>query len=270
MTMFSGLWDVLKGLFLIGVKSLVDIVSGLVTTVIQFFTNLWDKLVGHSIIPDMINGIVNWFEQLPSRALTFVEHLVNSLTTTLGGLGAKAFTWAGDMINQFVQGIENGIGAVGNAVQKIARKISSFLHFSKPDVGPLADVDNWMPDFGSLLAKGLHDQIPKILGEAFNIATSISTIGPNPANLPQGPSAANNGNTAQSSQMQQQMLASLQGIQRQLISSPTSANLGAITQMFNGSMNFSGVNDIQSFFQAMEKMQGQEYIYSQRGALFNN
>jgi tape measure domain-containing protein len=188
--MFKGVLNVIGGLFSAAWGFISGLVSGFVEGIVKFFTGLWDDLVGHSIIPDMINGIINWFQQLPGRALAFVENLVNSLTTTLGGLGAKAITWAEDMMNGFVQTILSYVGAVGNAVARIASAIAAFLHFSKPDVGPLVDVDNWMPDFGDTLAKGLGDQINKIQAPALKLASQLAlSINPNVAALPAGISA---------------------------------------------------------------------------------
>jgi DNA-binding PucR family transcriptional regulator len=66
-----------------------------------------------------------------------------------------------------------------------------------------------------------------------------------------------------------QVLTSQQQTQRQQVSSPANANIGAVTQMFNGPMNFNGINDIQSFFQALNALQGQGFEHAQRGAIFN-
>lgn len=44
---------------------------------------------------------------------------------------------------------------VGNAVKSVASGIRSFLHFSVPDEGPLADADTYMPDFMKLLSGGI-------------------------------------------------------------------------------------------------------------------
>jgi tape measure domain-containing protein len=171
---FGGAWKSIIGLFQAVFGTIWGLISGFCQGFIAFFVNLYDSLVGHSIIPDMINGIINWFEQLPGRVVSSITRFISYITTQIGGLGAKALTWAGDMINQFVQGIENGIGAVGNAVQKIAGKIAAFLHFSKPDTGPLVDVDNWMPDFGNMLSKGLNDQVNKISGASLKLASTMN------------------------------------------------------------------------------------------------
>jgi phage-related protein len=54
-----------------------DIVSGLVTGVINFFKQLFDTLVGHSIIPDMVNGIMAVFNFLKTAAMAVFNALVN-------------------------------------------------------------------------------------------------------------------------------------------------------------------------------------------------
>ena len=41
--------------------------------------------------------------------------------------------------------------------KSVADKITSFLHFSVPDEGPLTEYESWMPDFMQGLAKGIND-----------------------------------------------------------------------------------------------------------------
>jgi len=55
-------------------------------------------------------------------------------------------------INGIVDGIKGCINKVADAVKGVADKIKSFLHFSVPDEGPLADFESWMPDFMQGLA----------------------------------------------------------------------------------------------------------------------
>jgi TP901 family phage tail tape measure protein len=262
-TMFSGIWDIIKGIFIAGIGSVLAFFSGFFSTIVTFFVSLGDSMGLHASAA--VSGVVKWFQQLPGRAIAFVNNLVNSLNTILGGLGAKALTWAGDMINQFIQGIENGINGVGNAVQKIAGKIANFLHFSKPDMGPLVDVDTWMPDFMTLLSKGIDDNLDKLKGSALNIATTVSAAAPNAAGLPQGPNAAASGlGSPQAMQYLQQMA---QGMQRQQLPQPSSSTSNAVTQQYN-TMHFNGMSG-QELLDLINYLQGQQSIYGQRGAFMN-
>ena len=67
-----------------------------------------------------------------------------------------------------------------HAVKGVANKIKSFLHFSVPDEGPLADFESWMPDFMQGLADGIN-QNADVVGDAVNgfagnLAETISTV----------------------------------------------------------------------------------------------
>ena len=180
-TMFSGIWQMIQGAFEAGIGVIVGLVSGFVDGIKGYFTTLFDDLVGHSIVPDMINGIVQWFEQMPGRAMSAVLSLVSQITNSLGSLGSKAMGWAGDMISGFVQGIENGVGAIGSAISNIAGVISSHLHFSLPEEGPLHDADKWMPDMIDLFVQKIGEHQGKLktamAGMASQMTQGISAPG---------------------------------------------------------------------------------------------
>lgn len=58
-----------------------------------------------------------------------------------------------------VKGITGSVGAVVGAVKNVASTIATYIHFSRPDVGPLRLYEQWMPDFMSGLAKGIRDNL---------------------------------------------------------------------------------------------------------------
>src|SRR3546814_6911924 len=57
----SGLWDAIFAVFKGAFGIVIGIVRGIVDGIVDFLTWLWDVLVGHSIIPDLINSIIGWF-----------------------------------------------------------------------------------------------------------------------------------------------------------------------------------------------------------------
>jgi TP901 family phage tail tape measure protein len=59
-TILLGIFDTVTGFF----STIVGFFAGFIQGIIDFFTNLYDELVGHSIIPDMMNAIAGWFEAL--------------------------------------------------------------------------------------------------------------------------------------------------------------------------------------------------------------
>ncbi len=83
-------------------------------------------------------------------------------------------------IQQLTQVIVHVVIVIRDAVKGVANKIKSFLHFSVPDEGPLADFESWMPDFMQGLADGIN-QNAGVVGDAVNgfagnLAETISTV----------------------------------------------------------------------------------------------
>lgn len=97
----QGVWSAVAGFFVGLWNGITSGVSGLVTTVINFFTHLWDKLVGHSIIPDMVNGILKWFSDLVKKSITFITDLVTQIITWILNLSIKVLTLIAKFVTQF-------------------------------------------------------------------------------------------------------------------------------------------------------------------------
>lgn len=72
----AGTWDAIFAIFEGAVKIIVGVVKGIVQGVVGWFQWLWDILVGHSIVPDMINAIIAWFASLPKKVIDAVISLV--------------------------------------------------------------------------------------------------------------------------------------------------------------------------------------------------
>ena len=82
--------------------------------------------------------------------------------------------WGKEMIGNLASGIKSKINEVGNAVKSVADAISSYLHFSEPDVGPLANANSWMPDFMNQMAAGIEAGRTKIQQAVSDVATDLA------------------------------------------------------------------------------------------------
>lgn len=97
--------------------------------------------------------------------------IVNAMRDKLGGLARSALNWGRDIISGLVDGIRQKISSVAHAISDVADTIRSYIHFSEPDVGPLADFNSYMPDMTKELAQGMIRGIPQI-ESAMNRLTS--------------------------------------------------------------------------------------------------
>lgn len=147
----------------------------------EIFGQIKEKIT--TIFTALFNAAPGWAKNLISGYINIIKaeiELVKRIFTDLKEKGVKqtfldlisdAKTWATDMIQNFINGIKEKISAVGNAVKDVASTISSYLHFSLPEKGPLARSDTWMPDFMDMLAQTMQSSI-NILDPALNATAS--------------------------------------------------------------------------------------------------
>ena len=118
----------------------------------------------------------NW-DTIKEKAGELKEKVVkvfNDIADTIKELPAKALQWGKDMINGFVDGIKSGWSSLKETVSGLAGTVSDYLHFSHPEVGPLADFDTWMPDMMRQLAEGITDNNWRVQEAVTGVAGTIA------------------------------------------------------------------------------------------------
>ncbi len=123
-----------------------------VASVITAFN--WLEL-GGNIIKFLGNGIRNMGGTLSSC----IKNCFDQGLAYIKSLPGKAAGWAADMINGFVEGIFSSMHKVADAVKNVASTITAYMHFSRPDIGPLRMYKRWMPDFMAGLSRGITDNL---------------------------------------------------------------------------------------------------------------
>lgn len=132
------------------VASVVSLLVKVIGTIISHLPQMIES--GIKMVSSLIKGIV---QSIPDIVST-IPKIYDAIKKQFDGIIKKAKTWGVDMIKGFISGITGMIGDVVGAVKGVASKITSFLHFSRPDEGPLRDYETWMPDMMSGLAKGIE------------------------------------------------------------------------------------------------------------------
>lgn len=104
-----------------------------------------------------------------------VETTVNKATSWLKELKNLSPTWGKDMMSGMSDGMRNATYLVSNAASNAANIISQWLHFSRPDVGPLREYEKWMPDMMQGLSSTLESSTPTFINRVKTLATSMSS-----------------------------------------------------------------------------------------------
>ena len=87
---------------------------------------------------------------------------------------SDSYTWGKDMLQGFINGINSQKSKFDSTVRTIASTVSRFLHFSRPDEGPLRDYETWMPDMVEGLSRTLTNSLPILNSAVENVSDSIA------------------------------------------------------------------------------------------------
>ena len=112
-----------------------------------------------------------------------LSNVFNGIGQTISNLVSSAFNWGRDLIEGIGEGIASAANWLFSGVKSIAQGIASFLHFSRPDQGPLREYEQWMPDMIQGMAKGIRDNTWMLRDAAADAAQLINDRMTVPVNI---------------------------------------------------------------------------------------
>jgi phage-related protein len=234
---FSGAWRSLQNLvagvaryFTTTLASMASAVGSIIRTVVGIFRWLYNTLIGNSIVPDLINGIVRWFASLPGRtaaalagfgariagvaasalrsmgnsisrgldaAVSSIRELPGRAASALGNLTGRLISSGRALINGFIQGIRDKAGEVAGAVNSVLSKARDLLPFSPAKEGPFSG-KGWTlfsgQSISEALAEGIAQRAALVERAARMVAQTAQTAVSAPAvTAPAGMTAADLG-----------------------------------------------------------------------------
>jgi len=125
--------------------------------------------IGSLAIKGFTDGMKSEQAEVESQA-SFIS---KAASIALNSEQANASSWGSDLVGGLAQGIRGAVSMVTGAASYIADSIKSFLHFSRPDKGPLRDYESWMPDMIGGLALSMRRAAPTVFAEAKDVAEGI-------------------------------------------------------------------------------------------------
>lgn len=233
----EGMKQVVYNIFaLIGniVKDAWGILVGLFWGIVRGIKAVWDwladVLVGHSIIPDMVNAIIDWFKRLPGAILNAISGFASSLVKWATDAmkrswdaivqgGVNIVTYAQGLPNRilnalgntgqilynagwnFMVGLYNGLVGMGNKViqyvEGLAQKVRNLWPFSPAKAGPLRDhpMDEAGANMMRMLGQGIQSNRDLVLNSMKSIAYDVAStpFSPPPVGGASGGPGGNNG-----------------------------------------------------------------------------
>lgn len=119
-------------------------------------------------------------KSLGADAINFLLDKAEEAVDFFTELPDRALTWGKDLIDSFVSGIKGAIGSLGEAVSGAAQTVADFLGFSEPERGPLSDFHTYAPDMMDLYAKGIRENTYKVTDAMDQVAGQMQRSVPTP------------------------------------------------------------------------------------------
>ena len=148
----SGVSDVFVGMYDATIGAIVSWYEG----VVDWFQKLWDVLVGHSIVPDTINAIVEWFVSLPGKILgsvgNFVKDVIGKFSSLGSGLSDK-FSSAWNTVKSWWSkkpNLKEYVPSIGSIYDKLKSRWDSARTWWNEKKSKLKE---YTPSIGSIYAK---------------------------------------------------------------------------------------------------------------------
>lgn len=181
-----------------------EVKTNITTAVTNIMTAVKEKF--EQIKTDAVNKVTD----LKNKVVTAFNNLKNSIASTVGNIKdsivngfqnainfitsipSRAIGWGRDIINGLVEGIRSAISKITDVMGNVADTIASFIHFSEPDRGSLANFHTFMPDMMKQLAQGITRGIPTI--ESAMDAMTRSMV-PSMGNMAANAGTTNNDNS---------------------------------------------------------------------------
>lgn len=142
--------------------------STTLTNIKTKFEEIFDKI--KTAITERIEGAKNAIVEGMEAAADYIKSLPQ-----------KFYDWGKDMVQNLIDGIQSKIDALKAKVSQLAGMISSYIHFSEPDVGPLSNFHTYMPDMIDELVNGINQGIPQVAqamnGLAQNMVPQVNAQG---------------------------------------------------------------------------------------------
>ena len=154
---FQSLWDSVSNIFTTIKTFISETVTNIKDTSLQVFSNIVGGIKGK--VANIKDTIVTGFNE----AIDFIKSLPQ-----------KAIEWGKDFVQGLIDGIKSKFGGIVDSVKGIGGKIKEFLHFSRPDMGPLREYEKWMPDFMKGLAKGIRNNESMVISAAASLADNMA------------------------------------------------------------------------------------------------
>ena len=120
--------------------------------------SFWENIDVPGTLISGLTGAAQGFQLTGNWAGALAGGIFGIAGKLLGtSISTEAGSWGADLVTGLAKGILGNGSIIAKAVSWIGGIIKGFLHFSRPDEGPLREYEKWMPDMIQGMADGIRD-----------------------------------------------------------------------------------------------------------------
>ena len=160
-----------------GIRNMAGNLTQTVKSVIQHPIDFIKGMVGNfkNMGQNLMQFLSSGISGMGSSVVNAVKNILNVAINWIKSLPSQAVQWGKDFIQGLAGGIISAARGLLDSVKSIANDIASFLHFSRPDRGPLRDYETWMPDMIAGMTDGIYRNAYKLENAVSSLAAGIQS-----------------------------------------------------------------------------------------------
>lgn len=152
-----GLVEAVVGLWVGLNTTLKAFADTLVTSIIQFFQNLYMALVGGSIVPDMVRAIIQWFVDMKDRVISTIIEFIASAITQITEFSQNFIAIFSDTKDRVIEKITE---LIDGAKEVISNSIDGFVQLGRDIIDGVAKgIDIASGKIGQIVKQAVQNAI---------------------------------------------------------------------------------------------------------------
>lgn len=187
----SGVFTAITGIIRGFITQAEAIIKGVIKVLTWPFEQVYNILVGNSIVHDLVKALVMWFTGLPGKLVTALAGLVPSVVGVFAALAPKVLEIVGNLITgviNFFLGLPGKLLEIGTTIftvvseigKGIVTTIGTFITQTLPDLalklgGIAITIGNWFLNF---VTNTLPEFVGSLVSGFFGFVTDIVTAIP--------------------------------------------------------------------------------------------
>lgn len=161
---FSGTWQAIWGVIKNLGNAIWGAVKGLVQGIWDFFKWLYDELVGHSIIPDLVNAILGWWRTLQNMMGAIWTALWNGIKAAYNAIVAPLWNLLKAGIAAVKEAFSSGINLIKSKWDEFTGKVTAAKNLISSALSALKSLWNGLPSAWSSVVNNVKGWIDRLVG----------------------------------------------------------------------------------------------------------